>query len=302
MGINDAQFNRIIDVSFLGSARRYSGSELLLQNFQKSIVCPRHGRKPDIEINGTFTTREYLPVFNLTIKNLYLDLQREPYARIKVRCGYAGNTIDIEGSILTMYQESPGPEGRTVIQCQQGNMKDWLESTVQLNYLPGTPIIQVLEALKSKLNASKLRTGTKASTLVLKEPFMHDGSARDAMAKLDRMFEDDKLATFMRGETLCAICLATSDRVAEERLDYLSAPPQANAGSTAGTFYTTVTAPWMPKLQIGDILEIPSRVYIRNFGLVGTGRTQKIQVTAISFNFGTTGGTNRMTVQGFMVR
>ena len=83
----------------------------------------------------------------------------------------------------------------------------------------------------------------------------------------------------------------------------MSAPPQENAGDSGGTYYTTVTAPWEPKLQKGDLLIIPSKVYVRNFTLVGgLSKTQKIEVTSLSFHFGTTGGTNSMTVQGFIVR
>ena len=306
MGIKNSNFNRIIDISLSGSSIRYVGSTLGKVSYTKSIVCPRHGRKPEIEINGTFTTKDYLPAFNITIKNLYLDLQKEQYTKIKVSCGYAGNVIPIEGTILSMYQESPGPDGRTVIQCQAGNLTDWLEANVQLNYKAGTSLTEILGAIKSKLKAPQVVIGNEARELKIKtgEKFMHDGSAREAMTKLEKVFEEERLAVFMREQTLCAICLTTGDKVGEEVLQYMSAPPQPNTGDERGTYYTTITAPWMPKLQIGDILTIPSRVYMSNYGMVGlagTGKTQKIQVTSISFHFGTTGSTNSMTVQGFMV-
>lgn len=292
MGIAPSNFNRIIDISFMGGA----------QNYSKTIVCPRHGRKPSIEINGTFSDRTTLAPFNVKIKNLYLDLQKEQYARIKVNCGYDGNTIPIEGTILSIYQESPGPEGSTVIQCQLGIMKDWLEATVNLNFEAGTSITNVLNAIKTSLNASQVFIGDKAKALVLEEPFMHDGSARDALAKLAKVFEEKRLTVFMRDTSLCAVCATSGDFIGTQVLQYMSAPPQPNTGGEAGTYYTTITAPWMPKLKIGDILKIPSRVYMKNFGLVGTGKEQKIQVTALSFHFGTTGGANKMTVQGFVVR
>lgn len=305
MALNSSNFNRIIDISFITSAAsKYDSRGFALNGIadQRSIYCPRHGRKPEIEINGTFTTKDYLPVFNITVKNLYLDLQKEQYAKVKVSCGYDGNTIPIEGTILTMYQESPGPDGKTVIQCKMGNLTDWLEANVDLNFDTGTAITDILDAIKTKLKVSQVIIGNEARTLNLKEKFMHNGSAREGMAKLAKVFEENNLAVFMRENKLIAICLATGDKVGEEVLQYMSAPPQPNTGDKAGTYYTTITAPWMPKLQIGDILTIPSRVYMRNFGMVGNGKTQRIQVTAISFHFGTTGSTNSMTVQGFMVR
>lgn len=241
-----------------------------------------------------------LPAFNITVKNLYLDLQKEQYAKIKVNCGYEGNTIPIEGTILSIFQESPGPDGTTVIQCQLGNMEDWLEATVSLNYDAGASLTEILDAIKTKLGASQVFTGTKAKALTLEEPFMHDGSARSALSKLAKVFEGKRLAVFMRDTTLCAVCMTSGDFISTQVLKYMSAPPQMNPGSDKGTYYTTITAPWMPKLRIGDILEIPSRIYMYNYNLVGSGKTQKIQVTAISFHFGTTGGTNSMTVQGFI--
>lgn len=305
MALGLPNFNRIIDISFITATEsKYDSRGFSLNGVadQRSIVCARHGRKPDIEITGTFTTTDYLPVFNISIKNLYLELQKEQYARIKVRCGYEGSSITIEGTILSIFQESPGPEGRTVIQCQLGNLKDWLESTVDLNFDKGTAITDVLDAIKGKLNVKQTHYGSQARALNLKEKFMHNGSAREAMAKLAKMFEEERLAVFMRTDMLVAICLSTGDRVGEEILQYMSAPPQPNTGDEAGTYYTTITAPWMPKLQVGDVLIIPSRVYMRNYGIAGTGKTQKIQVTNINFHFGTTGSTNSMTVQGFMVR
>lgn len=314
MGISSSQFNRVIDLSFLPAQNTNKlgpREKDFIPNYSvltgkvnaKTIVCPRHGRKPEIEINGTMWANGTLPAFNVTVKNLYLDLQKEQYAKLRVRAGYDGNTTPIEGTILSMYQESPGPEGRTVIQCQLGNIKDWLEADVQLSFEAGTTVESIIDTLKTKLNTTQKAVGVKAKSLSLKEPFMFDGKARGAMAELEKRFSEYKLAIFVRENMICAICLAEGDFVGTQVLKYMSAPPQPNTGSEAGTYYTTITAPWLPKLRIGDILTIPSSVYMKNLELVGgAGRTQKIQVTAISFHFGTTGGTNRMTVQGFMVR
>lgn len=303
MAVSLERFNRIIDISFIGSATRYDGSELRTQGHYKSIVCPRRGRKPSIEINGTFTTKNYMPTFNVTVKNLYLDLQGEQYSKVKIKAGYENQLITIEGNILTMYQEQPGPEGKTIIQCMYGNVQQWLDAMVQLQFDANTSITDVLDAIKIKLDASDVKLGEKARGLTLKEPMQYTGSARGALDDLKKRFEEEHLALFIRGTMICAICLTEGDSIGQAKLQYMSAPPQENTGDEAGAYYTTITAPWMPELAIGDILEIPARVYIRNFGTVGgSAKTQKIQVTGISFHFGTTGTTNSMTVQGFMVR
>lgn len=290
------RFNRIINLYF------YTTVDSVVP--ARVIRCPRHGRKPTIEINGTYTSRFYLPEFNITVKNLYLDYQTEQYAKVKVEAGYSeGKPCAFEGTILSMYQEAPGPEGRTVIQCQQGKMEAWLNATVQLEFQTNTALREVLESISSKLGTSAPKLGTKAQTLMLPEPgFLYDGTARGAMAKLEEIFEEDDLVVYMRENSLYAQCMGKDDNTGAKVLQYMSAPPQPNTGGKNGVYYTTVTAPWMPDLQLFDKLIIPSRIYIRNFGMVGTGKTQKIQVNALSFHFGTTGSVNSMTVQGSLAR
>lgn len=284
-------YNRIINLIFY----RKVGMPIV-------IKCPVKGRKPSIEITGNFTTKSYLPAFNLTIKNLYLDLKGEQYTKLRVEAGYYGNTTTFEGSILTMYQEEPGPEGMTIIQCMTGQIQSWLDAVVHMTYEKGTPLPTVLTEIGKNINTYGLLTGKKAGALVMPETFEFDGTARDAIQKIEKIFCNKNLSIFVRDNRLCSICLTQDDTVQVHTLQYMSAPPQENTGDENGTYYTTVTAPWIPKLAVGDKLRIPSRVYMRNFMAVGNVKgTQIIQVTAISFHFGTTGGTNSMTVQGFLV-
>ena len=286
-------FNRIINLTL----NKASGDPTF-------IKCPLKGRKPKIEINGTWTTDVDMPAFNITIQNLYLDILRDQYSSIEVECGYEGNTKTIKGDIITMYQESPGPEGRTVIQCVYGRLQQWLDATVDLHYKSGTPIGAVLEEIKDKINAERVMFGVHAAACHLKADMNLNGTARDALNYLVNQFQDEKLSIYPHGREIRAICVSKGDSIGTARiLEYISAPPQENTGGDEGTYYTTINAPWMPELSIGDKLEIPSKVYIRNFATVGgASKTQNIQVTTMSFHFGTVGNVNSMTVQGFLVR
>ena len=291
MAVALERFNRIINLTFY----RKTGLPI-------TIKCPTKGRKPNIEINGNFTAKSYLPAFNITVKNLYLELKGEQYTKLKVEAGYEGNTVEFTGTIMTMFQEEPGPEGKTIIQCMYGNAQSWLDATVKMAYEKGTPLTTVLAELGKKIQVYRTRSGTTVKTLTMPERFECDGTARDAIEKLKKVFTDKNLAIFVSDNLLKAICMAKGDHIQAHTLQYMSAPPQENTGDESGTFYTTVTAPWEPKLQIGDQLIIPSRVYMRNMISVGNIKgKQTIQVTTLSFHFGTTGGTNSMTVQGFLV-
>lgn len=293
MAVIGRNYNRIIELTLTATNGR-----------KHHIACPKHGRKPVIEITGNYTTANFLPAFNVTVKNLYLELKDQNYSKLKVKAGYADGSSDtFEGSILSLYQESPGPEGQTVIQCQLGQVQTWLDETVQMNYEPGTMLTILLEDIRKALRSTGVRTGQlKARYLQTKERFEYDGPARGAIAKLQKTFEDAGLNVFVRNNYLCALCAPGNDFISAHKLEYLSAPPQENVGGQEGAYYTTVSAPWNPELRIGDQLRIPSKVYVRNLVKVGgLSKTQVIQVTAISFHFSTTGSANSMTVQGFNV-
>ena len=284
------KFNRIINLTFYTAL-----------GIPRAVKCPVKGRKPNIEINGNFTSKCELAAFNVTIKNFYIDLTSEQYTRLQVEAGYEGNTITFEGTILSMYPEAPGPEGSWVIQCQNGRMRNYLDATVQLDFAQGTPLRLVLAEISKKLGTYTVHAGEKAGALNLETRLQFDGTARNAMARLEQLFINYNLSVFVRENMLCAICMDTGDHINIHTLQYMSGLPQPQAGGSEGTYYTTITAPWEPKLQRGDLLRIPTRLYVRNFTLVSTkNSTQIIQINTLSFHFGTTGGANSMTVQGFL--
>ena len=287
--ITSSRWNRIINLRLYTLAGGY-----------KEIKCPQYGRKPNIEIHGVFADDGFIPSFNIKVSNLYLDLQSNQYTKITVEAGYVNNTAVMTGTILTIYQEQPGPEGATIIQCQSGELQNWLDATVQLNFTLGTPLLTVLQAIRAAIGAARVAAGIKASAIFLKTPFYHDGTAREALDKLKGMFDEEQIVFFLSEGILHAERAGTGDFAGIKTLQYLSAPPQQNSGDAAGAYYTTLTAPWLPNLRLFDKLRIPSYTYQKNFGRVGFGGggMQTIQVTSLSFDFATTGRLNTMTVQG----
>lgn len=306
MALSLERFNRVIDISFLTStASKYDSRGFARTDVaaQRSIVCPRHGIKPDIQINGTLGSDGLLWAFHIMIKNFYYDLLTEQYSRIKVRAGYANKPITFEANIMNMYQQSPGPDGTTVIECVYGNVtQEWLDTMVNLNYDKGTMLTDILDALKNKLNATDKVTGKLTKELKLDDPLQFEGTAREAFVRLEERFPDKHLQVFMRGDKLCAVCLTEGDYIEEHTVQYLSAPPKKTPGDKSGTWTTQITAPWMPEVLPGDELTIPLQTYIRNGQLVGGKKQQKMHVTKMSFHFGTKGSINQMTCDGYIVR
>ena len=296
MGLNLDRFNRIIDLAFFTQ----DGDAVY-------VKCPRHGQKPKIEINGIFTYGTSggmcLSAIDITVKNLYLDLLDKQYSKIRIKAGYANNLITIDADINTMYQQGPGPEGTTVIQCIHGAVTSWLDTYVKLSFKAGTKLEDIISAIKTKLKVTDVIIGKVAREQSLKIACQYDGTARGAMSYLEQLFTDKKLMVFMQGTTLCAVCCLEGDYVKTHVLEYLSAPPQQNPGDEEGMYRTQITAPWMPELQLGDALEIPSQIYIKNASLVGGAKKkQKMIVTRLDFHFSTVGSVNNMTAEGYIKR
>lgn len=289
-----ANFNRIVHIKFF---TKQLG--ILTELPQLAITCPRKGRKPAIEITGSFTTEDSLPPFNVAIKNLYMDIPSMEYPEIKVTAGYEGNLQSFTGSILTMYQEQPGPEGRTIIQCVTGTTKTWIDQMVTLQYdTEGFKLTDALTKIASALGM-RLITSESVKLMVSKISLQFEGKAQDAIAKLKNIFTDEKLVITVRGEELRAYSLKDSKGINDVYLAFMSAPPQQQAGDD-GTVYSTIIAPWIPTLRPGDKLTYNTWQYMKNFS-ISKANQASIIVDNIQFHFGTVGSVNQMTVQGHAV-
>ena len=298
------KFNRIINLYFykkenLGIAGKVNATSLILST---TIKTPTKGIKPDIEINGNFTNATYLPVFNIAIKNLYLNLNEAQYSQVRVEAGYENNLISFTGTILSLYQESPGPDGVTRIQCINGNLDTWLSKTVNLNFDEGTKLSVILSNIASTLNCKNVSLMESVQNLSLTEKFEFQGKAAEAINQLQKIFENEKLMIKSKDSILYALSIENKESIGSREIKFISAPPQQNPGDEDGVYYTVVTAPWEPGLQCGDKLIYPSWQYVKNYQTVknASGKSA-ICVQGINFQFSTVGGANSMTVQGYGV-
>lgn len=287
-------YNRIINLTLKTSTG--------LNNIK--IECPLRGRKPDIEINGTIYTSGILPAFNVTVRNLYLDLVGEMYTELEVEAGYEAETVKFSGTIFSIYQESPNPDGVTVIQCKNGNVKNWLNAMVNINQRKGGSLATVIRQIAQSLElVSDIKT--TAQKLTLPVDFAFQGTASQAISRIKNMFPAEALEIYQREKRLVCISISNDkgegirEAVTHRRLDFLSSLPQQNTGGPDGAPVTTINAPWLPGLACGDILEFPAWVYLKNRMAVNTKvNSNKISVISIQFQFRTVGEGNKMTVMG----
>lgn len=290
------KFNRIINLYFLNAKGIVT----------KKIITPVHGRKPSITLSGQYAGGSFIPAFNITIKNLYLDLSgNTEYKKLKVEAGYQNNLISFTGNVVSIGIEQPGPEGSTVIQCQQGTTEDYLSKTINTEYKQGTNLLIIMADLTKKLGLYRtIFQNPEIQTWTLPEAISINGTVNEAIQKIKNIFSQKNLAVTVRNEELLVYQIGTTKTPSGviKEVKFLQSPPQQNVGSADGANYTEFMAPWLPGLTPGDYVRFPVWAYIKYFNSVNSlTNTNIMNVTKLVFNFSTTGGNNQMTVGGTRV-
>lgn len=288
-------WNKIINIYFLDK----DGNQT-----KDYILCPRSGRKPEIEIVGTFypsTSGGSLPAFTITITNLYLNLLDFQYPKIKVEAGYSGNLVSFKGSIISIFQESPGPDGKTVICCYLGTVENWLNAYVSVDLEPNTPFIQAVTEITKPLGFRGAPSIPSAlQSLVLPAPFVDNGMVSDVLTRLFDLFPEYEIQAVEDNNQVCIYSMGKiQTSVKTVNIDYLSSPPQKNPGGDDGAYYTAFTAPWNPAVMPGIKATFPAWKYIKYFNLVNVNaETNAIIVQFVQLHFSTIGSVNQMQVEG----
>lgn len=291
-------YNRIIDINFLIN-KGTADKAVYVEDPALTITCPRRGIKPSIEITGSFTTDTCLPPFNVAIKNLYMDIPNTQYPQLKVTAGYENTLQSFIGTILTMYQESPGPEGRTIIQCLVGTTQTWLDTIVKLqfdgdSYKLTDALQKIADSLGLRLICSESVKGMTGKTSL-----QFEGKVQEAMQVLKNIFQEEKLVITARADELRAYSKNDKKGINDFELKYIATPPQQNAG-TDGIIYGTIVAPWIPTLRPGDKVTYSTWQFMKNYSVSRSDKASLI-VDNIQFHFGTVGSVNQMTIQGHAV-
>lgn len=279
-------YNRIINLYFLDS-----------NNVVAAMVkCGKTGRKPNIEITGQFTEEDVVPVFNITIKNFYLNRDVGKYQKLRVEAGYQGNLCNaFEGTIFYMYTETPGPDATTVIQCGAGNFNEWLTQTVNINLPAGYSLKSAITLIADKVGCSAVYTDSTLQALTSKAPLQEQGFVRQALFKLKEIFNID-VAISSNQIIVSKKAEESAPTTVPISIDFMSAPMQIVGGAKAQST-VTITAPWNPKIKIGDLISFPTKYYTTTgYALTTSGNKGIAQVISLQFHFSTAGRVNQMVI------
>lgn len=276
MAVRIENWNKLIDIT-LGT-----GTEAL------QILSPRNGRKPDITISGKFDTKTQANTVEIRIVGLYTT-KIQDFNTVRISAGYAQNMNQtLVGSITNIYQESPGPDGITVISCTTAEIDSWLNKQIVMDLAPGFGMRDAVAAIAKALNFNSFEPRDNP---ISEAGIQLNTTAHDALAQMKNYFPDYNFR--VSNNTVIADKQEAKDAVNEFNIDFLCAPPQYSGPSV------TITAPWNPAIKVGDFVTFSTKYY--QAVQITQGATfikDKYKVSSIAFQFGTVSQDNRMTIIG----
>ena len=206
-------YSRRINLTFLNEE---TGAEF-------KIECPAKGRKPNIQISGTLLPVDYMSDVEIRVVNLYIE-RGQTFQKVRVEAGYENSmSIAFEGEITNIYDESPGPEKVTVINCTQGKIKNMLSNVIALNLEKGFTLNSALSqiAKAAELDAPVI---TFTDTETGGSPFTFNGTVQEALHQLSPLFPSVTL--MFTDRTIKAVKNEISPAEKAKPIKFLQSPPQ----------------------------------------------------------------------------
>lgn len=257
---------------------------------QFKIECPVKGRKPNISISGTLLPVDYMSDIEIRVVNLYIE-RGQTFQKVQVEAGYENSmSIAFEGEITNIYDESPGPEKVTVINCTQCKVKNMLSNVVALNLEKGFTLNSALSQIAKAAELDEpeiVFTETETSGAA----FTFNGTVQEALHQIAPLFPG--VILMFTDRTIKAVKQEISPTEKIKIIKFLQSPPQVT-----GTV-VIIKAPFDPAIKPGDVVTVQNVSYMtRRTISVGT-LMNKYRINSIEFRFSTVQGSNTMTLQGF---
>lgn len=257
---------------------------------QFKIECPSKGRKPNIQISGTLLPVDYMSDVEIRVINLYID-RGQTFQKVRVEAGYENSmSVAFEGEITNIYDESPGPEKVTVINCVQCKVKNMLSNVIALNLEKGFTLNSALSQITkaAELDAPEI---VFSDVETCASAFTFNGTVQEALHQLAPLFPEVTL--MFTDRTIKAVKQEISPTERAKVIKFLQSPPQVT-----GTV-VIIKAPFDPAIKPGDVVTVQNVSYLsRKTISVGTLMNQ-YRINSVEFRFSTVQGSNQMTLQGY---
>lgn len=272
-----ANFNKLINLTF----QTKTGEAF-------SIITPKRGIKPQIEISGNLTMEGYTHNFEVRITNFYSD-SIDDITNIIVNAGYEGEmSAGIYGVVQNAYTESPGPDKVTVLSCVSANYDAWINKTINLKLKEGYNLQDAVSQVTSALGFEPAVIDASLVTKTCAAPLEVNGRCSEAVAKIKKSFPGVSIIT--DGKKLRVFPTeAKQTSVVVHTLPFLTQAPQFSGGSV------NLNAPWNPMVKPGDYVQFPNSIKKQSLGAI---TSDVAMVNTIQFHFATNTDANEMLITG----
>ena len=257
------------------------------------ITMPATGIKPNIGINAEFLPSAVIQNPMIRLTNFYPSKPLSDYKWFKCLAGYRDSPdwAGFEGQVWVAYQESPSPNGVTLISCAIANMTDVYNATIDFHSEKGNYLSGAFDTIAKALSDNSGLDWTVENSLTdMQIPMQIDfnGCVKDLLAKLKGIFGFDYM---FEGVTL-VVFAPNSGRTELDavKINYLSSPPvQAAVG-------VTFTAPWMPELRPGMHVYIDPVYFKQKYDATKVEISSDLICQTVAVEFNTVTQQNTMTV------
>ena len=257
------------------------------------ITMPATGIKPNIGINAEFLPSNVVQNPMIRLTNFYPSKPLSDYKWFKCLAGYKDSPdwAGFEGQVWVAYQESPSPDGVTLISCATANTTDVYNAMIDLHAEKNTYLSDIFDLCAKSLSDNSGLDWTIENNLAdLQIPMQVDfnGPVKDLLAKLKSIFG---FIYFFEGKAI-VVCNANAGRTSLDalKINYLSSPPvQAAVG-------VTFTAPWMPELKPFMNINIDPVYFKQKYDATKVQISSTLVCYTINVEFNTVTQQNVMTV------
>ena len=285
-------FDKYIDILFYDQMPSQNGA---LPTPIDGISTPELGIKQAINLSATFLPSDVMSSVEVRITNYYPSVPLSTYKWMTVQAGYkhSDDSAFIEGQVMVAYQESPSPDGVTLVSLLIGHVEDVLNREIDI-FIPETSgtnevvFNSVVGALSATGNNWALKNSSTSQPVGASYQF--HGKVIDCLNDMKNRW---KFAFLIEGLNLIVYDPKTG-RTGEDVIivNYLSSPPQAAASGI------TFVAPWLPKLRPGMVVQINPVFFKQTFGAANvTYQKDGLMITqTVSLQYNTVTQQNQMTV------
>lgn len=268
---------------------------------QTSVLTPRTGRKPHIQISGSAIQSNVLPSVSVKVANFYSSTSIADMSSISIEAGYYNSSMGrttLRGKLNDMgvgwvYQESPSPDGITNFNFMVGDYGTWTTANCTLSYPEGAgrTVESLLKEAVSDLGLNVV-AGPRVQSLIWNAKVEASGSVKDFVMSLAnqkgfivQVWGSDLLAYFQsEGHS--------TSRVPKD-ITFMASPPQKQSPVSI-----SFVAPWRPDIRCGDLIKINPQYAKQSYGgsLANSDADTTYVVTTMEFDFSTVDSTNTMRI------